>query len=255
MSKKPPKYEILPEPYHRLDDKPFYRIRALRDFGHVKAGQLGGLIQGPDNLSQDGECWVNDEAIVWGNAQVRRNAWVENNASVGECAVVSGNALVSGAVEIEGSAYICGDASLFGHCYVHGNAHITGEATIDSSGDIRGNAFIKDCAYIEGDVNITDNALIAGCASLKGRVSVFGDVVIGRTTRLCGSCFINNQNDFVTIVVNPKDPVCSPTYSATLLIEKGMWCYADMMLTGSQFLHLLKEQKHEIQNNNTQVTP
>ena len=33
-----------------------HRIRALRDFGDVKAGDLGGFIESEGNLSHDGEC-------------------------------------------------------------------------------------------------------------------------------------------------------------------------------------------------------
>ena len=34
------------------------QIRALRDFGAVKAGDLGGWIESEKNLSQGGDCWV-----------------------------------------------------------------------------------------------------------------------------------------------------------------------------------------------------
>ena len=254
MNNKPPKYEILPEPYYRHGDRPLYRIRALRDFGIVKAGQLGGLIAGPDNLSQEGECWVTDEACVWDNAQVRRNAWVENYASVGGCAVVSGNAIVGGSVSIEDSAYICGDATLFGRCYVRDKAHITGCATISAGGRIAGNAFIKDNAEIEGDVDIKGNVVISGCASLKGFIFVHGDVVIGRTTHLCGRCVIGDRLDFFTMVVDPKEPVWSSTYSATSLVRDGFWCYGDMQLTTAQFYELVGKVKHEIQNNNSEAS-
>ena len=42
-----------------------YRIEALKDFYNVKKGQKGGYVQGTWNLSQTGNCWVYDEAIVW----------------------------------------------------------------------------------------------------------------------------------------------------------------------------------------------
>lgn len=43
------------------------RIRALRDFGDVKAGDLGGFVESEKNLSHGGCCWV------FGNARVNRN--------------------------------------------------------------------------------------------------------------------------------------------------------------------------------------
>lgn len=38
------------------------RIKALRDFGDVKAGDLGGFIEKESNLSHDGNAWVFGDA-------------------------------------------------------------------------------------------------------------------------------------------------------------------------------------------------
>ena len=53
-----------------------FRIRALVEFGSVKAGDLGGYIEKESNLDQDGDAWV------CGNAQVYGDAWVYGNARV-----------------------------------------------------------------------------------------------------------------------------------------------------------------------------
>ena len=47
-----------------------HRIRAVRDFGDVKAGDLGGWIEKESNLSNDGDAWVSGNAEVSGNARV-----------------------------------------------------------------------------------------------------------------------------------------------------------------------------------------
>ena len=47
-----------------------HQIRALIDFGNVKAGDLGGGIESEKNLSQEGNCWVYGNALVYGNARV-----------------------------------------------------------------------------------------------------------------------------------------------------------------------------------------
>ena len=47
------------------------QIRALRSFGSVTAGDLGGWIEKEENLSHEGACWVGDSAQVRGLARVR----------------------------------------------------------------------------------------------------------------------------------------------------------------------------------------
>ena len=69
-----------------------HRIKALKDFSNVKAGDLGGWVEKEDNLSQIGDAWV------YGYAKVYRNAMVYGNAKV------SGNVHVYGNAEVYGNA-------------------------------------------------------------------------------------------------------------------------------------------------------
>lgn len=81
-----------------------HRIKALIDFGDVKAGDLGGYVEKEENLSQYGSAWVSDNAFVLGNAQVYDNAWV------------SGDTLVCG------NTWVCDNAHIYGNARVYGNA-------------------------------------------------------------------------------------------------------------------------------------
>ena len=65
------KYELTSETKYGLT-----RIRALKDFGTVKAGDLGGWIEKEYNLSQEGNAWVSGNACVYGNAWVYGNALI-----------------------------------------------------------------------------------------------------------------------------------------------------------------------------------
>ena len=69
-----------------------YRIKALIDFGDVKAGSLGGYVEKEENLSQANTAWVYGNACVYGNAWVYGNACVYGNARVSGDACVYGNA-------------------------------------------------------------------------------------------------------------------------------------------------------------------
>lgn len=57
-----------------------HRIKALIDFGNVKAGELGGYVEKETNLSQYGGAWVCGNAEVYDDAEVYGNAWVCSNA-------------------------------------------------------------------------------------------------------------------------------------------------------------------------------
>lgn len=91
------KFELTAD---RIEEKgvTLHRIKALIDFGDVKAGELGGYVEKEENLSQYGNAWVYRHAKVFGNACVYGNAWVYDNAQV------------HGDAYVYGDAWICDDA-------------------------------------------------------------------------------------------------------------------------------------------------
>lgn len=76
------KYELLTDDTKIMFGRTLYRIKALRDFGNVEKGDLGGYIESEDNLSHNGDAWVYDNAQVYGNARVCDNASISGNARV-----------------------------------------------------------------------------------------------------------------------------------------------------------------------------
>ena len=94
------KYKLTEETLE-IDGHVLNRIIALRDFGEVKKGDIGGWIEGQENLSHDDDCWVCGEAKVYGNATVCDDAEVYGNAIVCGNAIVYGNAKVCGNAKVE----------------------------------------------------------------------------------------------------------------------------------------------------------
>lgn len=99
-----------------------YRIRALRDIPlhHVKAGDLGGWIESERNLSQQGDCWVGENACICGDAVISEHALVEGKAQI------YGNARVSHFAQINGDTHVSGDVSVSGASKIGGNSKIVG---------------------------------------------------------------------------------------------------------------------------------
>ncbi|WP_375652355.1 MULTISPECIES: hypothetical protein [unclassified Bartonella] len=75
------KYELTDETI-KVDRITLCRIRALKDFGDVKKGDLGGWVESERNLSHDNNCWIGGEAWVYDDAEVYNNAKVGGNAIV-----------------------------------------------------------------------------------------------------------------------------------------------------------------------------
>ena len=115
---------------YRLGDKHdkdnLYRVVAVKSFGNVKAGDIGGYIETTRNLSQYGNAWVYGHAQVYDNALVYGDACVFGNALVSGDACVFGNALVSGNAWVFGNARVSGNARVYGNAQVYGDAQVSG---------------------------------------------------------------------------------------------------------------------------------
>ena len=107
-----------------------HRIKAIRDFSFIKAGDLGGFIEKEENLSHDGNCWIYDSACVYGNAKVSENATLHDKCKVFDKSFIYRNASICGDAIIRENASIGGDAIIRGQVEVYGYTHIEGHAKV-----------------------------------------------------------------------------------------------------------------------------
>lgn len=149
------KYELTDET-QIFCGRTLYRIKAVIDFSNVTHGDLGGWIEKEENLSQDGNAWVSDDAKVFDSARIYGDAWIYNGAKV------YGNAIV------------------YGDARIHGIADVFDDVVISGNAEVRDNAGVHGKARIYGKVGVFDDAEVCGEAEL------FGDAIIGGDARICG---------------------------------------------------------------------
>lgn len=135
------KYELTLETL-QFAGHTLHRIKALRDFGTIHAGELGGWIESEENLSQADNAWVYGDAKAYANAKVYGNA------------------------EIFGDAMVCDKVEIFDNAKVYGNAHVYRNAKIYNDASVSGNACVHDFAEIYNDVKVFGNADICGPAKV-----------------------------------------------------------------------------------------
>ena len=108
--KKTWKYILKKDNSHYCTNFDCYVLKALKDFSDVTKGDFGGYVQGYRNLSQEGDCWIYDNALVINNTKVTENAKILDYAVVNDFAIVKGNTKVTGRADIYGNSIIDGNA-------------------------------------------------------------------------------------------------------------------------------------------------
>jgi hypothetical protein len=144
------------------------QIRAIRDFGNVKTGTLGGWLESERNLDHRQNSWVEDDAVVCEYARITSDAKVSQSAKVSGRAVVAGNAEISDWAQVTDNAYVAGKSIIRRGAIVNHNAHVV--TALDGTPNIA----TKPIIYISGlqyPVTITDNCI----TTMWDKCYTFGD--------------------------------------------------------------------------------
>lgn len=180
------KYELTEETIDVMDHI-LHRIRALKKFGNVEKGELGGFIESEENLSQEGNCWVYDNARVYNGGRVYEDAQVEYFATV------CGNSRVYGSARVEWDAYVTDWAN------IHGKSVISHHAVIDGRAEIYGNAEVNRYAKVTDECKIYGDAVITGTAKIVENAIIFGDTHVIGDTIISTDGYISSNADYITI--------------------------------------------------------
>lgn len=193
MGKKDLKYKLIRagkrEWNHEDFHKPsrFYQLVALKDIPRygVKEGDLGGFIQDKRVLSQSGDCWVGEKAMVYGYVEVKDDAYVGGTASLLNN-FSSVKLTVSEEASVTGHARLCiyrdeDKPAPESGMHVSDQAKISGEATLGNVRNILGTATISGSADLKACESVSGDSEVSGDAVLNAGVSLIDTVVSGKS--------------------------------------------------------------------------
>ena len=239
---------------------------------YTETGELGGFIENESNLSQDGDCHIDEETVVFGNAKVYGNANV-TESEIGGSSQIYDNATVTlgytlGNTKIYGNAVVTneeeslidGDTQIYDNAHVknmgvrgitnakiHDNAQITGAIEIDGadiyenaelyysdhvSGKIHGSACIFNRGEIGSDVEICGNSKV-NRGYIFGPIK-FEDSVLDWGLKSVGLSAANNENIKVNICGVNIDEVFETMKTTNVSFTKSATINKDNVL--SEFL-------------------
>lgn len=172
------KYELTDETREAFG-RTLHRIVALRDFGNVKKGDLGGFVEKESNLSHANTCWIYDDGIVFGESKVCEGSEVRDNA------VVCGTSTIWERTRIFENAYVCD--SIIGRSKIPGNASVN-NAEVLCGAEVKDRVLIKG-GRIESDVVIADNVTVSGTSCISGY-----NVTVGENASIVGGTVLSNAD-------------------------------------------------------------
>jgi hypothetical protein len=198
------KYEILTEDKHSvtIGDTRYYRIRALRrierPFGlpPVEPGDLGGYVtlDTGNSLSNDGDCWIADEAFVSG--YVSGDSQVTGHAHVGYPSEVSGKSLISDYAQVIDGAQVS-ESMVTDYAQVVGrNLEGLDKGLVSA---LRKQTEVANHSWIAGRARVSDGALIIRFSHVGGSAVVGGYVQLRKGAVVTGGVTLMSERAFVDL--------------------------------------------------------
>lgn len=181
-----------------------YRIRALKNFAGIKAGELGGYVAGEHNLSQYGNSWIQQDSMVFNLAYVGDNALVSKSIMYGNAKAVENSRIIH--TTMYGDTVIKGFA-ISNNAYIYYKSVICGESRV--SGHLAFDGIIKDKVFIKNSgVKITGNNIeLSGEAQISDQVEIEGNAKVGGKSRIMGHAKITDYAEVSGSGIIIKDDV------------------------------------------------
>ena len=199
----PKKYELVMDDVYYLKNTHLFRIRALRDFGDVKKGDLGGYVQSERNLSHSGDCWLYNYSKCYNNGRVTKNAKLLGRSEVKEYATATDNVVMMDYSTAQGDAYLGGSVIMRNWAVAGENCRVTENATLAQHSvtgghtTITGKPYIGGYTYARGNIEISGEGTILGGPYIQGSVKISGSYHIFGKFTLSGQAKITKDSDLM----------------------------------------------------------
>jgi hypothetical protein len=163
------KYELTKKTYNHFGIT-LHQIKAIKSFGDVKKGDLGGFVQRQENLSQDGLCWIYDNSLVYLDARVEDDAkakngcWIWNSAKLRNEAIAEDSCYLSGDIDVFDNALVkdeacCQSGKIYERCLVRERAGVSG-AWCHGKSELSGFCRAGGIAELDGNFKLRGNGKI-----------------------------------------------------------------------------------------------
>ena len=239
------KYEVLMGEKYTVvvDGVKYHRIRALRRFERpfglppVEPGDLGGYVaMGTvpygDCLSNDGDCWIADEAFVSG--YVSGDSQVTGHAHVGYPSKVSGQSLISDYAQVIDGAEVS-DSMVTDYAQVVGRNMEGLDSELVTW--YRKQTEVANRSWISGRARVSDGALVIRFSHVGGSAVVGGHVQLRKGASVTGGVTLMSERAFVDLSGEVIDEPMNMWGFPTVLVTHadGEWVHSAEMFSSDSY--------------------
>ena len=181
----------------KFKERTLYRIRALKDFSNVKKGDLGGWVSSENNLSQEGDCWIYDEAKCMDNARMYDNSTMHDYSKMYDYSIMRGNS------EMYGHSEMFNYSEMYDYSIMHDNSIMYDYSEMHDHSRMYGDSILKDEEKLYGEL-ISKVDKFIDISNPKGEM-VTGVLKDGEVLFNVGNLSEINKEEFLDILYNGNE--------------------------------------------------
>ena len=140
------KYEILMDKENTIEWKghTLHRIRALRDFGDIRKGDIGGFVENENNLSHKGNCWIYDDAKAMDDS------------------IMYDNSRICDKSELHDDSRMYNYTRMYDYSELHNNSIMNDDSEMHDISKMYGNSIMYDYSEMYGDSELNNQVKLYG---------------------------------------------------------------------------------------------
>ena len=140
------KYEILMDKKNTIEWKghTLHRIKALRDFGDIRKGDIGGYVENENNLSHKGNCWIYDDAKVMDDS------------------IMYDYSRICDKSELHDDSRMYNYSKMYDYSELHNNSIMNDDSEMHDNSKMYGNSIMYDYSEMHGDSELNNQVKLYG---------------------------------------------------------------------------------------------
>lgn len=198
-------------------ERTLYRIRALKDFADVKTGDLGGWVSGENNLSQEGNCWIYDEAKCMDNSKIYGNSTMHDYSEMYDYSIMYGDSEMHNYTEMHdysimysyskmyGCSKMRDSSTMYGNSKMYGNSMMCGRSKMFDYSEMFDDSAMYDNSIMNGYSIMFDSSEMHDNSEMHDYSKMYGDSILKDEEKLYGE-LISKVDKFIDIS-NPKGEI------------------------------------------------
>ena len=186
-------------------ERTLYRIRALRDFSDVKKGDLGGWVSSEDNLSQEGDCWIYNEAKCMDSAKIYDNSTMYDYSEMYDYSIMRGDSEMHNYTEMHDYSKMYSYSKMYDNAEMHDNSKMYGNSTMYGNSMMCGNSRMFDYSEMFDDSAMYGNSTMNGYSIMFGNSELYDDSEMHGRSRMYGDSILKDEEKLYGELISKVD--------------------------------------------------